>query len=34
MADDEKIKENRLNLMVEIANSIKGFAGVNEIIVK
>jgi len=34
MTDDEKIKENRLNLMVEIANSIKGFAGVNEIIVK
>ena len=32
MADDEKIKENRLNLMVEIANSIKGFAGVNEIL--
>ncbi|WP_312093221.1 glycine--tRNA ligase subunit beta [Niallia sp.] len=34
MADDEKIKENRLNLMVEIAAYIKGFASVNEIIVK
>ncbi|MDR4314352.1 glycyl-tRNA synthetase subunit beta [Niallia circulans] len=34
MADNEKIKENRLNLMVEIAAYIKGFASVNEIIVK
>jgi glycyl-tRNA synthetase beta chain len=34
MADNEKIKENRLNLMAEIAAYIKGFASVNEIIVK
>lgn len=34
MADEEKVKENRLNLMMEIASYIKGFASVNEIIVK
>lgn len=34
MAEDEKIKANRLNMMAEIAGYIKGFASVNEIIVK
>lgn len=34
MADNEKIKENRLNLMAAMASYIKGFASVNEIIVK
>lgn len=34
MAEDEKIKANRLNMMAEIAVYIKGFASFNEIIVK
>ncbi|SLL32632.1 Glycine--tRNA ligase beta subunit [Mycobacteroides abscessus subsp. abscessus] len=34
MAEDDKIKANRLNMMAEIAVYIKGFASVNEIIVK
>ncbi|TKC19946.1 glycine--tRNA ligase subunit beta [Robertmurraya kyonggiensis] len=34
MVDDEKLKANRLNLMVKLANRIKDFANVTEIIVK
>lgn len=34
MVDDEKLKNNRLNLMVKLAKIIKNFANVTEIIVK
>lgn len=34
MVDDEKIRQNRLNLMHQLAQYIKGFANFNEIIVK
>lgn len=34
MVDDEKLKRNRLNLMVKLAKIIKNFANVTEIIVK
>ncbi|MFB6465776.1 glycine--tRNA ligase subunit beta [Cytobacillus sp. Hz8] len=34
MAEDEKLRENRLNLMVKISQMIKQFANVKEIIVK
>jgi len=34
MSDNPSLKENRLNQMTELADIIKGFANVSEIMVK